>query len=138
MCEVEVEGRRVFLLATHPVPPITMTLARKRDEQLEVVAQRLVGRSGPTLLVGDLNITMWCVPYRKLINTTGLFDARRGFGVIPTWPMIGPRLMQIPLDHCLHSSEFTVISCAAGQPFGSDHLPLIVELALPPEDSGEQ
>ena len=41
--------------------------------------------TGPIMVVGDLNATMWSAPYRSLIDSTGLRNARRGFGILPSW-----------------------------------------------------
>ncbi len=51
-----------------------------------------------------------------------------GFGLKPTWPTSLPLLM-IPLDHCLLSPGLRVTSFEVGPRVGSDHLPVLVEIA---------
>ena len=60
-------------------------------------------------------------------------------GLAPTWPVLQPfgssvcRLCfpQLPLDHVLVGTGIGVLATRVGPPLGSDHLPLIVDLALP-------
>lgn len=78
---------------------------------------------------GDLNVTMWSSNYSKLIADSGLANSRKGFGILATWPMFFP-LLSIPLDHCLVSPGIGINACRSGPDIGSDHLPLIVELAF--------
>lgn len=128
---VNVDGGRVTLIATHPVPPITRQLARLRNKQLDAVAGAVTGAPGSVMVVGDLNVTMWSAPYRRLIDVTGLCNARKGFGILPSWSMYKPFFSRIPIDHCLHSADLGIASCRLGEPIGSDHRPLIVDLVLP-------
>ena len=44
----------------------------------------------PTVLIGDLNVTMWANHYKRLERASGLKNARHGFGVQPTWPLFLP------------------------------------------------
>ena len=118
------------LVATHPIPPMGKIGYESRNEQLDSIAGRLASIDGPKLLVGDLNISMWSHVYRALEAETGLTNTRRGFGAIPTWPRQLP-FGRIPIDHCLVSPHFAVLDTRRGPNIGSDHLPLIVELALP-------
>jgi endonuclease/exonuclease/phosphatase (EEP) superfamily protein YafD len=124
-------GATVELWSTHPLPPISISNTAERDAQLEAVAERIAKRAGPRLLVGDLNATMWSAPYRDLVGTTGLHNARRGHGLLPTWPMSLPALTRIPIDHCLHTDDIAVASIELGPDIGSDHRPVVVELIVP-------
>lgn len=124
------DGQNVTLLATHPIPPISHAYYSSRNEQLIYVAARLAERSGAKILVGDLNVTMWSSDYANLEAISGLNNARRGFGILPTWPANIPLLM-IPIDHVLTSDHFVINNFKLGDNVGSDHLPVIVELAYP-------
>jgi endonuclease/exonuclease/phosphatase (EEP) superfamily protein YafD len=131
--QVEIAGQRVTILATHPIPPASKEGFAERNAQLVALASRARQASPPMILVGDLNVTMWSPYYRRLINDSGLKDARKGFGVLATWPTFLP-FMQIPLDHCLVSPAIRVKAFKKGDPVGSDHLPIIVDLAIPPKE----
>ena len=124
-----IDGQVVTFTATHPAPPIGGRYYAGRNAQLAHIAELVDEQSGPRLLIGDLNTTMWGANYRKLIGRTGLRDARQGFGVLPTWPTHIP-IAYIPIDHCLVSNELEVVTIRTGPRIGSDHLPLIVTLSL--------
>ena len=119
------------LLATHPLPPISVDYARLRDEQLARIGALAAGLDGPLLLLGDLNITPWSHPYRRLMRDSGLSDGATGFGVQPTWPAGKPPLW-IPIDHTLHSEAVVVLDRRVGPDLGSDHYPVIVDFAVVP------
>ena len=63
------------------------------------------------------------------LAATGLKDARRGFGLDPSWPTFLP-LLGIPIDHVAVSDEFLVTDHRKLPAFGSDHFPVIAELVL--------
>jgi len=118
-----------FLIATHPLPPVSKELSIDRNNQLLKLTSRVKLLNGPMIVMGDLNITHWSSHYQLLESETGLKNVRKGFGVIPTWPTNMLPLM-IPIDHCLVSEHFQVIDVNSGEKFGSDHLPLIIELSF--------
>lgn len=122
-------GRTVTIVTTHPIPPVSRTGFDARNEQLASIAKLVAPFSGPKMIVGDLNISMWSHLYHQLEDSTDLVNARRGFGVMPTWPRHLPFAM-IPIDHLLMSGEFTVADIRLGPDIGSDHLPLFATLAL--------
>lgn len=127
--EVSIYGEPVTFVTTHPSPPLGDAGYDARNIQLANVADLVNAQSGARVLVGDLNTTMWGRHYEALVDGTGLVNARRGYGVLPTWPTNMPFAM-IPLDHCLVSKELAVKDIRTGPDIGSDHLPLIVELSL--------
>jgi len=119
----------VTFVSTHPMNPIGKGAYDARNEQLADIGQIVAALDGPSVLIGDLNVSMWSNHYRKLEADTGLRNARVGFGVIPTWPTFLPFAM-IPIDHCLVSRQINVLDVRSGPRIGSDHLPLLVTLAL--------
>lgn len=127
--EVRVFGKAVTLVTTHPAPPLGGAGYDARNIHLDSIAETIESIAGPRVLIGDLNTTMWARNYRKLIERSGMSNTRKGFGILPSWPTQLPFAM-IPIDHCLVSDEFFVRDVRTGPDIGSDHLPLIVELAL--------
>jgi len=91
-------------------------------------------------MIGDLNATMWSPYFRTLRTKLGLHDSRKGFGILPTWTTPSPvspfpawlaPLLAILIDHCLLSRDIQAIEMHIGKPVGSDHLPIVVDLAIP-------
>lgn len=117
------------LIGTHPVPPIDAAFASRRNRQLDALAARAVGLEGPVVLVGDLNMTPWSPHFTSLLERSRLRDSRVGFGVHSSWPAPLPSFLRIPIDHCLVSPSVAVTSRHIGPSLGSDHLPLVVEVA---------
>ncbi len=127
--ELESARGRLSLIATHPLPPRLRTPPTLRDDQLAAVATRIAERSGPGMVLGDLNTSSWTRSFRGLCEVGRLRDARRGFGVQPTWP---GRLaaLGIAIDHVLVSDEISVCDYRVGPHVGSDHRPVTVDLRL--------
>ena len=128
--QIAVDDRPISFVTTHPMPPLgAAEWFAGRNEQLASVARLINGLDGPRVLIGDLNTTMWAAHFRQLVRDTGLINARYGFGLLPTWPaQLG--FAGIPIDHCLVSNELSVLNARTGPDVGSDHLPLIVDVAL--------
>lgn len=124
---LEVFGKPLTVIGTHPLPPQQASLARMRDDQLSRLAEYVRGVSTEVLLLGDLNVSPFSPAFDLLLEGTDLRDSRVGFGVHPTWPA-GFMLPGIPLDHCLVSSGLVVHDRRVGPYVGADHLPVIVDL----------
>lgn len=136
---LDINGRTINLVGTHPLPPINPDYFRSRNRQLAQVGEYLGAIAAPKLLIGDLNITMWSPYYRRFVAQAELTNARDGFGPRPSWPIVdryGPLvhwlsgLFSIPIDHCLLSSDLTVANMRVGPNIGSDHHPIIVDLKV--------
>lgn len=137
--EFAINGQRITLIATHLRTPIVREKFAARNQQLEEILQYIPLLERPVVVAGDLNTTMWSPYFRQFTSVSGLQDTRRGFGIEPTWPThifsfaIPDRLrllFSIPIDHCLVSPEIQVLQTRAGSDIGSDHLPLITDLAI--------
>lgn len=138
--QLVVEQRPFTLVATHPVPPVRSDLLHSRNSQLAGLAGYISTLSTPAVVIGDFNITPWSPYYRQFVQKTGLHNTRKGFGILPTWPMASSgsslpkglhRLLPIPIDHCLVDPAVHVVDMRTGEPVNSDHRPIMVTLALP-------
>ena len=118
-------------VGSHPASPGTPAELDLRNRGLAGLADVAAGRNGPLMLMGDLNITGWSPYFQDLLDRSGLRDSRCGFGVEATWPEL-PRLLRIPIDHCLVSHEISIASRRVGPSVGSDHHAIIVDFLLPP------
>lgn len=134
--EIVIGDRAATFVTTHPAPPLGDAGFDARNIQLANIAAVIAEAAGPRVLIGDLNTSMWGEQYELLVEKTNLVDARHGFGVLPSWPTQLPFAM-IPIDHCLVSEEFRVTDVRSGPDIGSDHLPLIVELQLEDDRTGQ-
>lgn len=138
--QTTLDSQSVSLIATHPKTPLTAANFRSRNHQLTKLARYVASSPNPFIVLGDLNITMWSPYYRRMEQISKLHNARRGYGILPTWSILGfegklakflAATFSIPIDHCLISNEFEVVAVRRGESIGSDHLPLIVDLRLP-------
>lgn len=119
----------VVVLGTHPLSPTTSERAALRDLQVEWAADWAGGQSVPAVVAGDLNATQWSHSWRDFVRTSGFLDSTRGFGLQPSFPMDGNPLVRVQIDHVLHSPDLVTVNRILGPRLGSDHAPVIVELA---------
>lgn len=124
--QLDWNGRPIKLMAWHPMPPISQNDHTKRNYQLKALAKAAKASGQPAIVAGDLNATPWSNAFSKL-DKVGL---RRASGLAPTWPAVGLGWMGIPIDHVLVTSQWLVVEREVGPNLGSDHLPVIVQIAL--------
>lgn len=129
IADMEFRGKMFSVLGVHVFPPASELLFELRNEQLDRVSDIVTGRPYPVIVAGDLNITMWSSYYKKMVTSAGLKNARQGFGILPSWPVMIP-FMMIPIDHVLCSSGFDVIDIRTSEKTGSDHLPVVATFAI--------
>lgn len=122
-----VDDRIVHILTAHTRPPLSPSWLLARNLHFEALVDRTRNMPAPRILIGDLNSTVWSPYFSESIGQTTMVDARRGFGVLATWPTWFP-LMKIPIDQCFVSPDVEVVDLRTGSHIGSDHLPLIVDL----------
>jgi endonuclease/exonuclease/phosphatase (EEP) superfamily protein YafD len=129
VAQLKLAGGELTLVGTHPVPPVNGQYVGWRNRQVEDMANFCGRATGPLVIAGDLNMTERSPGFRTLLRDGRLHDSRLGFGVHATWPVQLPMFL-IPLDHCLVSREVAVLDRRVGPAVGSDHYPVVVDLAL--------
>ena len=126
---LDVRGRELTVLATHPLPPMGRVRSELRNQQLAEVGALAANLPNPKVLLGDLNITSWSPYFSDLLRRSGMRDGRRGSGVQPSWPAL-PWLFRIPIDHTLVSADIHVLRRWLGPPIGSDHRPVVIDFRV--------
>ena len=117
------------LIGVHLFSPTSPWRSSMRNRQLDDLAARVARVSGPLAVIGDFNITPYSPYFQDWLARTGLTDTRRGRGMSPSWPAQLP-LLAIPIDHCAVSHEISIVAHRGLPAFGSDHYPILAELAL--------
>jgi endonuclease/exonuclease/phosphatase (EEP) superfamily protein YafD len=119
------------LIGVHLRSPITPSDEALRNAQLDGLATRVSRLTGPVVVVGDFNITPYSPYFEDWLARTGLTDTRRGRTLSPSWPAQLP-FLGVPIDHCVVSRDVVIVRHRGLAAFGSDHYPILVDLALVP------
>jgi endonuclease/exonuclease/phosphatase (EEP) superfamily protein YafD len=125
------DGRRVWMHGLHPAPPSPTEneTSTERDAELTLVARSVADRPEPIIVCGDLNDVAWSRLTRLFRRVSGLLDPRIGRGMYCSFHAHW-RLFRWPLDHVFHSRHFSLVRLHCLPDIGSDHFPLLFELAL--------
>lgn len=129
LADIRIQGQSISLITAHPSHALGKIYYEERNRQLVALADYVAKVKNP-LLIGDFNITMWSPYYKHFVSKAKLYNARAGFGILPTWPTFRP-LFYIPIDHCFVRRDIKVLEVRRGRQVGSDHLPLITDLLIP-------
>jgi endonuclease/exonuclease/phosphatase (EEP) superfamily protein YafD len=121
-------GGPVRLLGVHLLPPTTAAWFHERNAQLDRLAAIARGRQEPIVVLGDFNLSPYSPFFGDWLDAAHLEDTLAGRGLDFSWPSFFPPL-GVPIDHCIVSPEFAVLARRRLEDFGSDHLPLLIELS---------
>lgn len=127
--EIEVGDETLQILGVHTTPPVSGFYTAHRDGQLADLAARVQAFEGPSVVVGDLNTTVFADGLQDLLGE-GTLRSSHGRGLAGTWPAGFPSLLRARIDHVLVSPEIGVARSEVGDAFGSDHRSLSVELVV--------
>ncbi|WP_309075439.1 endonuclease/exonuclease/phosphatase family protein [Paenarthrobacter sp.] len=128
------------LTNVHALPPVDERIDQWRSD-LEKVA-RQGSRPGNHLLMGDFNATYDHSEFRAFLDP-GLDGTSSGGGKLvdvgtasggrfaPTWPMEGPPLPGIVIDHIVSSPHIGSSGYAVHRVPGSDHAAIMARLLIP-------
>ena len=124
-------GSPVTVLGVHLNWPLGPRNSQYRTEELAGVVAFGKEHREPLIVAGDFNLTPWSEYFKDALDESGLHDSARGFGLARSWPaQFAPVGMRI--DHCWLSREWQSVNVDIGPSLGSDHLPLVADLALRP------
>lgn len=129
------QSRRAWVLVIHPQHPTTRFRRLRHEAVLGKVVQhvRQLRQDGqPLVVIGDFNATPWSASLWQMKQAAQLYDTARGRWPTPTWPAWLHPLLRIPIDQVLVSpaNQWTIHSRAVGSEYGSDHLPVAVDVSL--------
>lgn len=134
--ELDMRGKPLFLYALHPETPRRLWQWRDRNAYLSAAADAVKGdlQRAPVIVAGDWNTPTWSPFYRGFLRQAGLAATEGGwlqpvtrFSLKLDWlAYIGATI-----DHVAVSPDISVRSHRVGPAFGSNHLPVIADLAMP-------
>ena len=133
VAEVVVGGETVVVAGVHPSSPSPSGPGdtRRRNRELDHIAEVASEADRPLIAAGDFNTTPWSPYFQDLLAGAGLRNAAEGHGYIGTWPaLFWPAL--IPIDHVLLKGPLAATTVRRGPAIGSDHFPIIADLRLLP------
>ena len=128
--ELNVNGKPISILATHPVPPLpNQARFERRNKQYQLMKKEIDSfRNENIILIGDLNSTIYS-PNFKLVQSDKLKDARSGFGLQNSWNAFIP-ILRTNIDQCWVSKNIKVTNFYRGEDIKSDHFPIIAEMKI--------
>jgi len=124
---LEVNGTTFELAGVHLTRPFYPELQQQDIAALIAFAR---SRSLPLVVAGDFNMSPWTEKLQRFERSSGL-ERYNSFDL--TWPMEKhdvPLLPFVAIDNVLASRSFAKISTRGGPRLGSDHRPIIADLAL--------
>jgi endonuclease/exonuclease/phosphatase family metal-dependent hydrolase len=102
------------------------------DQAADLARLRVhMSTQGPTQIVaGNLNLTPFAWKFAQL-NNAGLGQhATYRATFAPTWPFAWPAPVFL-MDNVLSTQDIASVRVSVGPPLGSDHRPLIADIAFP-------
>jgi endonuclease/exonuclease/phosphatase (EEP) superfamily protein YafD len=129
------------LMVAHPLPPVGLGAMDARNAEINWLAQRCSESTVPTAIVADFNDTDFGRALADFRAGSGMRSSASATGLVTTWParvagMPWPAPLRIAIDHCFVSREIGIAAFLAGPDIGSDHLPLVIDVAHEPRDRG--
>jgi endonuclease/exonuclease/phosphatase (EEP) superfamily protein YafD len=125
--ETKIAGCRFTLFATHLTRPFPNRPFWAQRSQAREIGADVGAVPGAKLVVGDFNAAPWGYIMRT-IGERGGVEILTGAG--GTWPSgLAPQL-RIPIDNMLAGEGLTFVSRRVLPAVGSDHLPVLAEIAV--------
>jgi endonuclease/exonuclease/phosphatase family metal-dependent hydrolase len=150
---IDVDGQHIAIYAVHMAWPLAddaieasglnyyvqLMLAfddRVRNQQIDKLITHLKHEPLPYIVAGDFNMSDFSATYGKLAAVMHDSFIEGGQGLGGSWPVTTHNNMPkwlpplIRIDYIWHSDGLRTIRAWQGEETGSDHLPLLADLAL--------
>jgi len=127
---LRIGGRPAHLWLVHPTNPVNRRGRLPGNPELAELAARAAIEQGPRVMIGDFNCTDGSPHFADFLGRSGLRDSRPGFGRQASWPTWSP--YRIAIDHAFLSPDLAVVGRRLGPDIGSDHRPVILDVAPAP------
>ena len=125
------DGGAFDIMAVHYLWPTVRFQEKQRATMVEMARRADRKR---LILVGDFNLTPWSFALRRQDAQFGLERRTRALFTWPVRPFARGRLVSpvpfLPIDQVYAGSDWRTVSITRGPKLGSDHLPVVVVLAL--------
>jgi endonuclease/exonuclease/phosphatase (EEP) superfamily protein YafD len=125
---VRVARKPVAVVVTHVHTPFAGSIHVRHLDALAAAARSHFGKR--VIVCGDFNTPPWTGPLRDFASDARLRDlyGRRAWAAWtwPTWAYV----LRVPLDNCFVSNGVAVTAHHDGASVGSDHRPLVVDVAV--------
>ncbi len=125
--DMQLDGVPFTFVGGHPWPPQPQWGQLHRNQTraiLDVAAQA----PGNLIVAGDFNAVPWSFMLNELERTAGVRNIRQKLEWANTWRP--SPLFSLPIDHVFVSDMWQVRGSQYGDPHGSDHVPIVVDLVL--------
>jgi endonuclease/exonuclease/phosphatase (EEP) superfamily protein YafD len=121
------------VVAIHLTRPNQGDTGAAGERMAELLARQPKDR---LIIVGDFNLTPWSFTLARLDRRLGLERRDRAVATWPACPRPGPWPVCVPpflpIDHVYAGPAWRTVAITRGPRLGSDHYPLVVDLALEP------
>jgi endonuclease/exonuclease/phosphatase (EEP) superfamily protein YafD len=125
------DGGAFDIVGVHYLWPTVPFQQKQRAAMVDVLSRADQKR---LIVVGDLNLTPWSFALRRQDERFGLERRTRALFTWPVRPFARGRLSSpvpfLPIDQVYAGSDWRTVSITPGPKLGSDHLPIVVILAL--------
>jgi endonuclease/exonuclease/phosphatase (EEP) superfamily protein YafD len=125
-------GEEIVVYALHPPPPLPDGDSYGRDAELVLTGEEIAADGRPSIVIGDLNDVAWSYTAALFQRVSHMVDPRVGRGRFSTFHA-AHSLARYPLDHVFHTRDFSLNALRVLPYTGSDHFPIVVDLAFTPE-----
>ena len=130
VAEIESTTGRFAVLDIHSHKPTNEKDAASQGTYFQWIGakvQETQQRGLPTVVAGDFNSTLWARALQDFTAKTQLSNVNQGILFDATWSRWLPQRLMI--DHVFLTPEWSLVGREVGPATGSDHRPLIVDLA---------